>query len=385
MDSIKHWIATIIYGCIILGYTIFAYIKPYNDWDFLAYVGCALSYEESDEIKIHSQTYELARQSVSETEYEILVGKTSFDSAYRSDAARDPHHFSQQLHFYKSRFLYTFMIYMAMKLGLPVVRTIAVISVISALLTMVLMYVWVSIYIRGVTGSIMTLLLINQAGIISLARFSTPDALSTLLIVLAFYLWTERENLLGGVLTLIASITIRPDNIIIYVIAVTSLLWLKESAVGLRIKKCMVLLAIGVGTYFSLSAIGGSYSWRIFFSHAFMGRSLTPLDNPVSISIGDYSRIIAAKALNIYEISISAFLFISLVAITIIPAMRSPRPILLRLISGLLLTVCCRFLLFPQLEYRHYAAISLVLGVLSVAVIRIVLSEHGRAKGALST
>jgi hypothetical protein len=79
-----------------------AYQFPYNDWDVLAYVGCAMNLSERDQGKIHAQVFEQARAELPEDDFNEMTTAVPF----RRDVAANPWHFAEQLPFYSIGPLY---------------------------------------------------------------------------------------------------------------------------------------------------------------------------------------------------------------------------------------------------------------------------------------
>src|SRR5712672_2688886 len=94
--------AAILYAGFLLLTGWLAYRFPYNDWDVLAYVGCAINLSESDQVKIHAQVFEQAREELPEEDFHEMTTSVPF----RQDVAANPWHFAEQLPFYSIRPLY---------------------------------------------------------------------------------------------------------------------------------------------------------------------------------------------------------------------------------------------------------------------------------------
>ena len=110
--NFKDW-TFYIYTALMLLISIYSYKKAAYNWDMLPYMTVVLQYDGNTDIeKIHSEVYTKVKQSVSETDFNKLVGSTS---AYRKSVFTNTTEFNLQLPFYVVKPLYTRFCYLFYK------------------------------------------------------------------------------------------------------------------------------------------------------------------------------------------------------------------------------------------------------------------------------
>jgi hypothetical protein len=121
--TLKRYLPPILYLLLALFALLLSILKPYYNWDLIAYVASAKSYEEKEIKKLHSFTYEQIENSVSESTWEELTGSqdNNIDQQYRRIIHTDPTAFAEQLPFYQIRSAYPILMYLFYKLGIPIV------------------------------------------------------------------------------------------------------------------------------------------------------------------------------------------------------------------------------------------------------------------------
>ena len=87
---------------------------PRLEWDALAYMGLALSWESDDPEVVHRGTYEAARRELKPKRFDWLT-----EAGVRKARYEDPGAFYEHLAFYRSRILYTVPVYLLHRAGAP--------------------------------------------------------------------------------------------------------------------------------------------------------------------------------------------------------------------------------------------------------------------------
>ncbi len=265
----------------LLAYNAFA--RPIYDWDMIAYVGVVYSMTESDPVTIQAKTYAEVKQSVSESGYQAL----SAGSEYKTAVANRPELFVQQLPFYSVKPAYPALMLVLHKIGINLVAAGLAISRIAYVLTGVLLFFWILRYHALPYALLVAALLVSLPFFVSLPRMISPDALSTLFFLCAFFLLIERKNVLLSLLVAVLAITVRPDNILLagllFVFAFTGYpqhrVWYAAS------------LAAGVGLYLVQVNMSGNYGWQTLMYHSFVNFLSEPAKYIPSLSFVDYLRI----------------------------------------------------------------------------------------------
>src|SRR5579864_8885582 len=215
---IKKKVPILLYGCFLLLAGWLAYTFPYNDWDVLAYVGCAINLSESDQLKIHEQVFEQARAELPEEDFTEMTTLGPF----RQDVAANPWHFAEQLPFYSIRPLYIELLVGVHRLGATYFEATRLVSAIALALLGVPIFLWMreSWMRASVAGidwqpALFAGLLLLTPPLFLAGRTASPDALSGLFIVTAVYLFTQERRVFPAALLLLASIFLRADNVIL--------------------------------------------------------------------------------------------------------------------------------------------------------------------------
>ena len=133
-------------------------------------------------------------------------------------------------------------------------------------------------------------------GGLMLARFASPDALSSAVVLFSLYLLVRKKTDLGlGLLCL--SILIRPDNMVtaMVVLAYCSLV----APVELRITplRCAGFALAGTALYAGLARFSGLYGWSVLFRHSFIEKVLRPADLSTTIGPVTYLSVVAKRLL----------------------------------------------------------------------------------------
>src|SRR5438270_6424552 len=210
---LRKRIAVFLYAAFLLLAGWLAYTYPYNDWDVLAYVGCAINLTESDQVKIHAQVFEQAREELPEEDFTEMTTSVPF----RRDVAANPWHFAQQLPFYSIRPLYIELLAAIHRLGATYFQATRLVSSIALALLGLPIFLWMRASVTGPEWRVALLssLILLTPPLFLAGRTGSPDALSGLFIVAAMYLLTQKQRIFPATLLLASSIFVRGDNVIL--------------------------------------------------------------------------------------------------------------------------------------------------------------------------
>lgn len=273
-------------------------VPPAHNWDLLGYVGVVYSFTEDDPEVIHDKTYAEAKANVPPARYRNLIGESlpeeSRDKKYRASVATDPKSFVQQLPFYGVKPAYPALMFLLSKTGMDLVTASVVISKTATVLIVVLLYYWLSINLRPVVATILTMLMIRLVA--ATAGTSSPDALSNLFLLGAFFLLIEYRTVRVALLVTILSIAVRPDNVILcFLLAIYVALFDSQHriwAIGAAVA--------GTGLYVTEATLAGSYGWPTFFYHSFVEFLSEPATFSSALSLREYMEIYVRSALSAY-------------------------------------------------------------------------------------
>lgn len=343
-------------------------------WDVVGYVGAALSWQTSDPLTIHTQTYELLRFELPEQAFAGLVG-----GPYATAMATNAEQFYSQLDMYRIKPLYVGLLNLLDAVGLSLVDAGKVLSVVPAALLCILIYVWLKRHVSANFALSITVLLSLCSRLFDVARVILPDSLSALILVLAVYLLLERPATTRWALVLLVlSILVRTNNILfvtpllIYVSYAASRLRVWQS---MEVREPVAALLVAVICYFVVSAMFNHQWWRLFY-HTFIESIADMNAFAAGFSFDQYLQVLAAR---LRQIIIGNFVMVTMLlpfllfAMLALLASRGRFAALRMIVAICFLNFICYFLMFPLVEswdrfFIPFYIFIVVLAVKSVAV-----------------
>ena len=255
--------------------------EPYYDWDMLGYIGVAERLGGATPAEAHRRAYDLAYRNVPPEQYAWLVE----GGAYEQAVAEDPAAFEQQLPFYRIEPAYPLLILALDRLGVDPVRGSVWISRIAYLGIGVVAFVWLASFLSPLAALATAWGVMSVQVALEAARLPTPDALSAFVVLAALWLVFECQHFGRGLLLLLLSLPIRPDN----------LLWLLAVAGwrALRVRRDRAIAGVGalagVAIFAALAIWSGGFGWRVSFHHSFVEPLPYPERFTPSLSLYDYA------------------------------------------------------------------------------------------------
>ncbi len=344
---------TVIYCAVILLVSFYSLKKPAYNWDILPYMGVILSYDDHDAVKVHDRVYAIAKEQIPTAFYDRL---TDPDIPYRVATAQNPASFSRQLPFYVVKPLYTWAGYLFYKAGISLPMSTVWPSVIAYFLLGLLLFYWMRKYwslFFAFTGSLLTMV---SAPLLSVAKLSSPDALSGLLLFTAVYFIIERRSLAWTILFLLLSILARLDNIIPAIFFLALMAFSKKWKDGIAIWKYLLLFSGMLLLYFVVSLNAYSFGWSLLYYPNF-ARQLNPSYNINSSFIfKDYIALAKSQFITgLYYSCISLFLLFILLLFANTQSLSFKSLSIEQLLAIVfLLVMLVRFVLQPLINDRLY-------------------------------
>jgi hypothetical protein len=193
-------------------------------------------------------------QSV-ETIYPIIMHETP--RAENSSVLDSPTHLRQLEPLYAIRPTYVDAIAMFSRVGIPIQRSINSVSALS--------FFGIAILPLAFTGRpFYSALLLATPAVLVIGRLGTPDALSTLLLITAFWVLT-RERFQAGVSLMILSVWVRTDNVLLVIAALGWLVWKRK----LSPLQGSVFTPAALGSVLFINHMAGTYGWTVLFRYSF--------------------------------------------------------------------------------------------------------------------
>jgi hypothetical protein len=193
---------------------------------------------ESDSLKVHQQVYDELEQVLPKRTFQSYTDTTSHTGL----VYHNPVQFYKYISFFKVKPLYTFLADVGYTLGVPLAKAPLFPSVISFIGIAILLLHWLTKILPGQFAVMASMLIIVSSPLVEVVMLSTPDALSALLLLLAFYFILNRLPVAWVILFLTLSILARIDNIIV---ASLMIIVLCIPAPKEPIQKPLVFVALG--------------------------------------------------------------------------------------------------------------------------------------------
>jgi hypothetical protein len=253
-----------------------SYAKPFNNWDEIGYVGSAISWSARSPLEAQRLTFHSLRDATSDSDFRELT-----NGSYRSAVYHDASTFALQLPFYEIKPVYVALVWVSWKLGSNPARAT---SAISAAAAGCLGLIIASILVRdlGWVGVIVYPLILVLGGILASGRFSTPDAVSALIVFAGLWLLRRCSSKTSelGLLLLCVAVGIRPDNIVLLFSCAMVLIFatIFERAIEIRIGRIAQFAILGMVISFVVGKLAGYYGWRVLIHHSFEQLVTSPHD-----------------------------------------------------------------------------------------------------------
>ena len=252
--------------------------KPYHNWDMIAYIAAAKSFEEGDLESLHSFTYDQLRHSVTDAEYEEMTTGSDYKHAINTDSSA----LNEQLPFYKIRPVYTGFIYLLYKTGVNIGFATHIISGVAIVVAVAILYlISISFLARPLIFAVPLLAIIF--GILDLARLSTPDGLGFLACILSVYFYLKKYNTLL-LIVLPIMIGIRTD-LILFTAPLLFFVFVFEKSYRFEVVLSIfisVAIYIGIITYFK------NPGWSTTFYFSLVKLLTHPISIPPTLTAQNY-------------------------------------------------------------------------------------------------
>jgi hypothetical protein len=169
-----------------------------------------LNVEDSDLARIHREVYRVAKAEIPAIKYAMMIDT---NSVVRKEAMNDQTKFFQLTSFFRIKPLYQVLSFLAYKVGLPLHKAPVAPSILSFVAISFLLLWVLSKFFNDWLAAVLSVSIIISAPVIEAARSSTPDALSTLTVIIALFL-LYRASSRWLIFSLTIAVLVRVDNII---------------------------------------------------------------------------------------------------------------------------------------------------------------------------
>jgi hypothetical protein len=252
---------------------------PWNNWDMIGYAGVVEASATRDPVALHSAVFEGLRGWASPGAWRVLTESDEF----RRAVAADPASLQELLPFYRNKPLYTAVVRVMVTAGMDVYAALHLLSALCGALGLWLVAV---AFHRMSTAALLALPPVAVlAGLDTVSRLATPDAMAFAGVALAALLMVRRSRALALVLALLP--LIRPE---LLVFSMVSAMW--WALRGERVWAPVAALVAGVGFVFTKHLAGG-YGWDGLFWFTFARVTPYPTRLEPDVTVGFYLRRVA--------------------------------------------------------------------------------------------
>ena len=324
-----------------------AYIYPSYNWDLLLYTSAVVSFEESNPDIVHSQTYELAQQSMPDKAYKVLVtGK------YEEESYRNPAVFQSLKPLAKTRPLYICILVLLNKIGLNPVYGTALLSSLGCFFLALICFVWLEKYFAGLHTFLLSMLIVYIGRFNPLAKMATPEALSAATMLGAVYMVIEKKKWTPAFVMFAIGICLRYDNIVFPVVFLLPLFFTKREEY--RISKNVLgggLAFLGI-IFILILVFASDNPLQYLSSQMFLGA----LSQGNSAAQGNsYGAAVHRFFLDLRMVPSHILIFIMPIAGYLALGKISKSPYSLNIFFwSAICTLFLRIILFPSIEIRFY-------------------------------
>jgi hypothetical protein len=309
LASIKN-LFLLVYAAIILLVSVYSLKNPAYNWDMLPYMAVILSYDHADAATIHNNVYTIGKEKIPATFYNRM---TDPSSQYRDRVLKNSEAFQQQLPFYVAKPLYTGAGYLFYKAGVSLPKATVWPSVIAYFFIGLLLFYWLQKHVAVFFAFAGSLLLMFSAPLLSVAKLSTPDAISGLLLFAAIYSIAETRSLLWTFIFLLLAVFARLDNIIPAIFFLTTIAFTNKWPGKISVSRYLLLLIGLLLTYFAVSFNTASFGWSLFYYPSFVKQLNPSYDINSSFVFKDYIALVKSQLMTgLFFSFLSLFCFLVL-------------------------------------------------------------------------
>jgi hypothetical protein len=278
----------------------YALYRPAANWDIVAYVATAHSWQGMSGQALSDATYADLRAYLTPAQsYDVTgAGDPSLSgNVYRHTVATDPTSLQQQIPFYAVKPLYLALMLALDAVGVALPLSTVVISVLAYAATGLLLFAWIARHRRPLTALVLAGLIVASPPFAVLASLSTPDALALALIAGAAFAFAELRRPAVMIALLALAVLARPNAAVFAILLLGAGV---AAADGSRVR-LHPLVALGAavlvgGLVLGVSRLVGGYSYTLLFSHTFFGLLAYPARGAPPLALSDVLHLYAFLA-----------------------------------------------------------------------------------------
>ena len=332
-------LAVAFYALVALGVCVWASKRPACNFDMFAYIASVEAMKGKSSPEIFSKTVQ-ALPALTSAQREDL-----FSVAYRRDVLSNADHLGLALPFYTTKPLYVETI--------RVLEEVTKSAILPVILVSIAGYVGIAVLVWLLVGRqsvVLAAAIIVQPVLLQSVQLQTPDAFSTMWLVLGLFLFMGNRNL-PGILVLLGTVWVRPDSIV-YVGCIFAALYFDKRIDTLGFGVASVL---ALASWFTISRFG--YSSTILFYNTFVNPVADPTALQFQVTPGIYLHVVYSSLKAMWLDHAALLLLLVIVGWAYKPG----RMILLACAVGAVV----HFVLFPSSEDRFYLLLYVMASIMA--------------------
>lgn len=359
-------VSRVILILLLFAQAVVCYLKPFYNWDLLGYTGCMISIQEKNIDSIYSKTYEAAKLRLPAMNFEELIQSNE----YRKKSFSDPDFFYDQLKLYWVKPLYILILFILNKTGISAISGTFFLSAFSLFCTGLLFYKWTSRYLPEIYAVVFSALIILSPPFWTIGRYSTPDALSALVILLSFYVLIEKKNSLGALIILGIGILIRIDVALFAFFTVGFMHFTRNESVKISLSKTLISIVIIAGITVLISVFAGNFTESLvaFYNYGSTGADTT----------SNYFKKLVSGFSELRYSHISLFYAILILSLLKNSTLKNPKSDpSFQIVIMITVYILFRYMIFPTLEDRFFIAHYLILTIMALRIWNLNVTASG--------
>jgi hypothetical protein len=355
----RLWVGLAFGACLALA-SLRAYEYPEYSTDGFLYMANALAMSGASIPVIHDTVYRDAKAGIPAPGFNHLVGDDPSEPRSERESFREravnPYHFAEFLPCFAIRPIFNELIYVLhFNLGVGLLQATVLIPVVSYWLMGWVVWVWISRYTAVHWAAFLSLLLLLSPPLWDLARATSPDAMSLLVVLLGMYLSFEKRKLVPGMILLLASVFIRTDNALLVLVV---LAFMYAAGFGIKLVDGIVLSAVAVASVVLINHFAGDYGWRVLYYRAFVGVPIAVGEITPRFGVRDYFAALRAGLSGALHEQYIPFFLMGVVSL-----LRRPPRAILALVAVTTFYAMARLIIFPDPEMRYFGPFFVAMGV----------------------
>lgn len=266
-NAMRNKLVLLPYLILIFLIALYAFKRPYYNWDMLPYMAVVIGYDHNDPNFVHDTVYDIIKKQLPVSAYNQLIdGGLEF----RKRMAGNSNEFQMQMPFYAVKPLYTGIVYLVYKGGIPLIQATILPSFIGYFLIGSLLILWIMRYMQFYLALAISTLMMLSAPMWDIVRNSSPDCLSAFLLLGAMYFILEKKSILVAFVFLLLSIFARLDNVIPCFFFISLITFSNNWGHKIPLKKYAVMLLFISLCYLGITLNAHQFGWSVLYYPTFL-------------------------------------------------------------------------------------------------------------------